>query len=540
MVAILEECFEHETPVYRAQESNQPQLPQFTAMTIPEPPLMKPATAANKVKLLVGASSVDAVVAFNRLIEAESFVSPLCFDCHDDLSLMGRVLRTFTSMTTPPRCSDIPLLDASLVCDTFGRFIRDYLECLQEQRIEADPAKALYCMCLIAFCNVYRRMAMSEGLSLQNIPYTPFDDFMAIERVAHASAAADGANNNDHSEFELVCSAAIDSYTRLPPNETDTSAQVNHLIELFFAFDSSIQLKRACISGLVTAFPLFSGVFSIFILEQAMNRCLQSGSPSVNRSTAALLLSVLQVSPALSGHLNFILNYMWKGDGSELPKGASLFATFFEESLNCAFNPKFPASSFICNHCCLQMFHALLKGDDTTSAKGAFLLKLRFLDQLTTAATTLSGNSGEVGSCRGLMAAMESCMSVLLTESAHPSSADVLKKIPERVTGLLVKLISGDAAQLRSKAIKNLYILMNSPVLDSSNGTALKQSILSRLSDPSISVRDAVLEFVSKLLLDSRGPVSDEVLSSVLSRIKVTFLCVENRRRIFTFSRIVA
>ena len=44
-----------------------------------------------------------------------------------------------------------------------------------------------------------------------------------------------------------------------------------------------------------------------------------------------------------------------------------------------------------------------------------------------------------------------------------------LSKIPERVTGLFIKLISCEVIQLRSKAIKNLFNLMNSSQLCKSN-----------------------------------------------------------------------
>ncbi len=517
MIAVLEECFEKETCVYQAiptatstTTAKINQLP----MTIPEPvDAATSVVAGSKIKLFVGSSPGDAVKAFNGLVETESFVSPLCFDCRDDLSVMGRVLRAFTE-AFPPRLNAIPLLNSSLIGDVFAQYIRDYLECLQEQRIELDSAKALYCISLIAFCNVYRQAAISEGLPLQSVPYFAFDDFVSVVRVAQQSSPGD-----DRSELDLICSAAIDSYTRLPAHEQEASAQVNHLIELFFAADSSLQLRRACAAGLSAALALFDGAFAVFILEQSMNRCLQTGTARVNKATAALLLSALQFSPALSGHLNFILNYLWKGDGTELPKGAGLFAAVFEEALNCAFNAKWSVSASVCNQCCLQMFHALLKTED--SAKGAILLKLRFLDQLTTAATVLSASGDQQPpTSRGLMAAIEGTF-VSPACPANSSSLEALKRIPERVAGLLIKLISGEAAQLRSKAIKNLYVLMSSTVLDSSSGVALKQSILNRLSDPSISVRDAVLEFVSKLLLDSKGPVSIDALSSVLSRIKV-------------------
>ncbi len=515
MIGVLEECFEKETAIYQGTKPA-PEPIQQLRMTVPEP-VDHSAAAISKIKLFVGSEAGDAVAAFNRLIETESFVSPLCFDCRDDLSLMGRVLRSFTKSSSL-NLNDLPHLNFALICDTFVQYIRDYLECLQEQRVEPDHAKAMYCMCLIAFCNVYRRAVISEQIQLQNVPYFPFDDFMLIAR------ATAGNLNEDRGEFELICSAAIDSYTRLPAHEMEASAQVNHLIELFFAVESSIQLRRSCVSGLSAAFPLFNGAFSVFILEQTMSRCLQIGTAPLNKATAALLLSVLQSSPNVSSHLNFVLNYLWNSDGSELPKGAGLFAAFLDEALTCAFNPKWPVASTVSNHCCLQMFHALLKTED--SSKGAILLKLRFLDQLTTAATALSIN--QVTANRGLMAAIESTF-VVDNSSSNSTSSEALKKIPERVAGLLIKLISGDAAQLRSKAIKNLYVLMNSTVLDSSNGLALKQSILNRLSDPSISVRDAVLEFVSKLLLDSKGPVPDDALSSVLSRIIVSNCILRDR-----------
>ena len=55
------------------------------------------------------------------------------------------------------------------------------------------------------------------------------------------------------------------------------------------------------------------------------------------------------------------------------------------------------------------------------------------------------------------------------TFSSFLRSACPLVKIPERVTGLFIKLISSEVIQLRSKAIKNLFNLMNSAQLSKSN-----------------------------------------------------------------------
>lgn len=517
MCAVLEDCFAVEAVVY-TEES----LP---AMTIPQPNIKSKGSvdspakmASNKVKLNVNSAFIasDAFGAFRKLCTDDAFVSPLCFDCRDDLGALARIIRSL--LASPPCSADLPELSSQI--PIFTQFIRDYSDCLQEQRIEkSDTAKALYCLCLIALCNIHRAGQSSAMAGV----YFPVDELMNIVKTAIEG----DLTSDDRGDVEGITALVIDSYTGLQGvfalPESEVSSLASHLLDLFFSLllQSGHRVQRACAEGLVAAFKSHGGVFATWILEQGMSRALDADSPGLLRSASALLLLLLQDNPS---HLNFILNYLWKGDGSELPRGAALFNHLFEDLLQTTNNTeKWSASPLILNQCCLQMFHALLKSD--LAAKGAVLLKLRFLDQLTSAAISKSE-----GRNRGLLAALESSSRQPERDqnSAHEALA-AFKLIPERVAGLLIKLISmSEAVQFRSRAIKNLYLLMSSGsngTLSSSNSSSLqlKQSILMRVHDSSTSVRDAVLEFISRLLLEGKTlpELASEMITSVLSRLKV-------------------
>lgn len=528
MCALLEDCFAVEAVVYTEESSN------AISMTIPQPPIKSkgfvdsPAKlASSKIKLNASSAfiSADALVAFRKLCADEAFVSPLCFDCRDDLGALTRIIRSL--LASPPRPEDLPELSAQI--PAFTQFIRDYSDCLQEKRIERnDTAKALYCLCLVALCNVHRA---GQSSALAGV-YFPVDELMTVVKTAiEGDLTAD-----DQGEVERIAALVLDSYTRLQDSfslpESEVSSLASHLLDLLFSplSQSGHQIQRACAQGLQASFNAHSGVFRTWILEQVMSRALDSNTAALLRSSSALLLLLLQGAPA---QLNFILTYLWKGDGSELPRGSALFNQLFEDLLlttisnNNNNSQKWSASPLILHQCCLQMFHALLKSD--LAAKGAVLLKLRFLDQLTSAAIIKSE-----GRSRGLLAALESSTWAKTNEvsSDHIDAAmNALKLIPERVAGLLIKLISmSEAVQFRSRAIKNLYVLMssgsNSTLNNSTNSSLqLKQSILMRVHDSSTSVRDAVLEFISRLLMDGKAlpDLSSEMINCVLSRLKVSY-----------------
>lgn len=522
MCAVLEDCFAVEAVVYTEESLN------ATSMTIPQPPIKSkgfvdsPAKlASSKIKLNASSAfiSADALGAFRKLCTDDAFVSPLCFDCRDDLGALARIIRSL--LASPPRPEDLPELSAQI--PTFTQFIRDYSDCLQEKRLErSDTAKALYCLCLIALCNVHRA---GQNSALAGV-YFSVDELMTVVKTAiEGDLTAD-----DQGEVEGITALVLDSYTRLQDSfslpESEVSSLASHLLDLLFSplLQSGHQIQRACALGLQAAFNAHGGVFRTWILEQVMSRALDSDSAALLRSSSALLLLLLQGAPA---QLNFVLTYLWKGDGSELPRGSVLFNHLFEDLLLTASNnnsQKWPASPLILHQCCLQMFHALLKSD--LAAKGAVLLKLRFLDQLTSAAISKSE-----GRPRGLLASLESAKtSEVISADQIDAAMNALKLIPERVAGLLIKLISmSEAVQFRSRAIKNLYLLMssgsNSTLNNSTNSSLqLKQSILMRVHDSSTSVRDAVLEFISRLLLDGKAlpDLSSEMINCVLSRLKVS------------------
>lgn len=492
MLKILEQCYEAKpnvssepmtipNPIISTPVKNIKTTPSINTETVSTP-------SALKVKLNVAngtsASSSNTGQLLKKLIDDESFVNPLCFDCENDLIIMARIIRSFSLCLPQSHDSDL----IASVNEIISKYLGEVLEYLDQSTESIDSVKAAYCICLIGLLNI-GRLASNDSLK----DYNSFD---LIMRFYSLSA--------DFNSSDLIMSIAIESYvallTKFKIHDTEASSYSSHLFEL--CFESTGVLTRT--SSIVALSQLFAKYheYRSYIIDQLLMKSSDSESFEVQKFSVAIILTCLQAlcsennandqssKPNLvSSILTSCLNYFWKGDGNELPKASNVFFVMMEELQNIFSDFHWPIASTALNTCTIQMFHYVLKDDASSNAKGSILLKLRFLDVLSNVSKTISSDSGpsekrSIWQSIGQNSFFTTIFSPKLTfESLNSAGIEKfnqeifssllksgpLSKIPERVTGLFIKLISSEIIQLRSKAIKNLFNLMNSSQLCKSN-----------------------------------------------------------------------
>ena len=486
MLKVLEECYEIKTCRVKEPE-----------MTIPKPitstPVKQKASksfnnnealstpSALKVKLNVAGGSSNSGLVLKKLIQEESFVNPLCFDCEEDLSQIARVISSFS--LSPPHSTDLELFES--INETLSKYIEEVIEHLDQSSESIDSVKAAYCMSLIGLLNV-GRLSTKELLK----DYNSFDLIIKFNTLCSSDS------------FDLILSVVIESYvallTRFKIHDSEISSYSTHLFDLCFQSSGPLS-KTSSIIALSQVFSKYSEYRS-YIIDQLLMKSADAEHSETQKLGATIILTCSQAlcsdssqSNALnsiSSILSSCLSYCWKGEGNELPKGSNIFFVLIDELLNVFSNYRWPIAVVALNQCTIQMFHYLLKEESSSVQKGSLLLKLRFLDVLANISKVASSDSEPVEKrSNWLLIGQNSWfVSILspkitfenLNQSVELTTFDQefyskflrscpLCKVPERVIGLLIKLISSEVVQLRSKAIKNLFNLMNSLQLCESN-----------------------------------------------------------------------
>lgn len=482
MLKVLEDCYEVQATTSHV---NQPE------MTIPNPIISTPVKqktskpvnnevvstpSALKVKLNVAGGSSNTGLILKKLIQEECFVNPLCFDCEEDLTQIARVISSFS--LSPPQASELELFE--YVNDTLSKYIEEVIEHLDQSSESIDSVKAAYCMSLIGLLNV-GRLSTKELLK----DYNSFDLIMKF----YALRSSDS--------FDMILSSVIESYvallTKFKIHDAEISSYSTHLFDLCFE-SSGPQSRTSSIIALSQVFSKYSEYRS-YIIDQLLMKSSDSENAETQKLGATIILTCLQALCSDSNALNLIssimsscLSYCWKGEGNELPKGSAIFFALIDELLNVYSNYRWPIAAVALNQCTIQMFHYLLKEE---SSKGSLFLKLKFLDVLSNISKVVSSDSEvvEKRSIWPLISQNSWFTSILSPKIAFENlnqnvecsktfdqefylnflRSGPLSKVPERVIGLLIKLISSEVVQLRSKAIKNLFNLMNSSQLCESN-----------------------------------------------------------------------
>ena len=487
MLKVLEQCYEvHPIGV----KGNQMTIPKPTIST----PIKKPAhvdtivptpTAPLKVKLNVAngsGSHANSSQILKKLINDESFVNPLCFDCVEDLTHIARVIRSF--ILTPPRLDDLEILNS--ISATLSGYIEEFIEHLDQSSETVDPIKAIYCMSLIGLLNVSR---LSSKDSLKD--YNSFDLVMRLYAFDFTGS------------FDLIFSAAIESYVALlnkfKIHDAEVSSYSSHLFTL--CFDApGILSKTSSIIALAQVFSKYSEYRS-YIIDQLLIKSTDTDIVEIQKNSIVIIMACLQAlcqsedqinnkMALISSILTSCLSYCWKGEGNELPKGSNVFFILMDELQNIYSDFNWPTASIALNQCTIQMFHYLLKDESSNNSaqKGSLMLKLRILDILANISKVIYSSSGNsekrslwqsishnymfssILSPKIAFEALNQSVSIFDQESYHSLlQSGPLSKIPERVTGLFIKLISCEVTQLRSKAIKNLFNLTSSSQLCRSN-----------------------------------------------------------------------
>lgn len=489
MIKILEDC-------YSSLEST----PQITScnssMTVPNPQIATPVKSAKnkpaapntptsaKVRLNVAGSTDNAAEILKKLIVDESFVNPLCFDCTDDLGPMIRVIRSFS--LSPPVSDDFELfLNLS---QTLSGYLEDVNNYISESSDIIDSSKASYCMCIVGLLNI-SRLANEETLK----DYTPFSAAIRFYDLSRYSESAD-----------IILSALIESYISLLQKFRVHDAEISsYSTEIFnLCFDAPGPCTKAmatlALSQLFSKYPEYRA----YVIDNSLMRASDSESVENQKLGGVILLSCLQAlshsddfntNSACSNYLNYWLNYCWKSDGNELPKASSIYFNFVEELQSVYSNHLWPSASQLLNHCAVQMFHYVLKDESSSSGapKGSLMLKMKFLDILSSISHTTCSSYSQATEKHSFLVTLHQnpwfqrllnprAAFINLDSSTQIGKYDQeayaeyllsgpLCKISERVVGLLVKLISCETTQLRSKAIKNLFALMNSSQLSKPN-----------------------------------------------------------------------
>jgi hypothetical protein len=486
MLKVLEECYE----VQATSHVNQ------TEMTISNPIISTPVKqkaykpisnnevlstpSTLKVKLNVSGGSSNSGLILKKLIQEESFVNPLCFDCEEDLSQIARVISSFSLF--PPQSADLELFES--INETLSKYIDEVIEHLDQSSESIDSVKAAYCMSLIGLVNV-ARLNTKELLK----DYNSFDLVMKLNALCSSDS------------FDLILSVVIESYvallTRFKIHDTEISSYSTHLFDLSFKSSGPLS-KTSSIIALSQVFSKYSEYHS-YIVDQLLMKCTDAENSETHKLGVIIILTCLQAlalcsdSNALnltSSIISSCLNYCWKGEGNELPKGSNIFFTLIDELLNVFSNYRWPIAAVALNQCTIQMFHHLLK-EESSVQKGSLLLKLRFLDILSNISKVISSDSEQVEKrSTWLLISQNNWFSSILSpkisfenlnqnfESRSTYNQEFysnflrsgpLSKVSDRVIGLLIKFISSEVVQLRSKAIKNLFNLMNSTQLCESN-----------------------------------------------------------------------
>jgi hypothetical protein len=488
MVKILEQCYESK-PVFISESPS--------SMTIPNPKTSTPIKQLQlkkaviqdtpnslKVRLTVANSSSNSVQSLNKLIQDESFVNPLCFDCQDDLKCMIKIIRHYSE--SPPRNEECEIF-ASLA-SVLSKYMEEVCERLEENDHQIDSMKAMYSMLLIGFLNI-ERYSSNEALK----SYNSFDLVMRLFALC------------DTSEGDMILSAVLDSYIgllrRFKVHDSEVSSYISHLLRLSFEHKGSLS-KIGAFIALSQMFSRYKDYRS-YIMDQLLVRSSDTENSGSSKTGITLIISCLQALlcsdeldkiSSLSSFLSSCLNFFWKGDsGTELPKNSFVFFVFIEELQLIYSDWHWPVAVTVLNQCTIQMFHYLLR-DDASNVKGSLMLKLRFLDILANISKIVSLSASKPSSNEKApswkLVSQNSWHSFIFSpkiafECLNPSliqnqtlddeyyvtfcQSSTLIKIPERVTGLFIKLISSDTTQLRSKAIKNLFTLMGSAQLSKAN-----------------------------------------------------------------------
>lgn len=493
MLKILQQCYETNSCVQNQD------LCRDSNMTVSKPnlaPIPITAVAHNKknenrtvtslkIKLnYPGDTPSESGELLLKLINEDSFVNPLCFDCGDDLSLIVQVIRSFIVAT--PQKQYLEALDN--ISPTLYSHIHHVFENLEQSSESLEPLKALYCISLLTLLNINRASILKETLK----------DFNSFDQVLKLIPCC----NVD--DYDLMLGLVIDSYicvlNRFKIQDSDISLYLSYLLDLCFDLSSGPLSKTSAIIGLSQVFSKYPD-FSKFIIDQALMRAIDSEESEGQKMGVTIVLTCLQALSVqdgensllkISSNLSACLNYLWKGDGNgnEAIKGSSMFFTLIEEAQGIYLNTHWPIAAVVMNHCTVQMFHVLLKDDSLSNGKGKLTLKLRFLDALSSTAGLISSSQPLKKNLHSVWQMLEvspifeivlypiKCLQNTHSEFKDNNFTDesylnsinsLLGKIPERVTGLLIKLISSEIVQIRSKAIKNLFALMNSSQMSESN-----------------------------------------------------------------------
>lgn len=478
MLKVVEQCYEVK-PIN--VKENQ--------MTIPKPITSTPiknilpksdvATSAStptalRVKLNVAngsGSNVNPLQILKKLVADESFVNPLCFDCIEDLAQIARVIKSF--VLSPPQPNDSEIFES--ISPTLTKYIEEFIEHLDQSSEAVDSIKAIYCMSLIGLLNVSR---LSSKDTLKD--YNSFDLVMRLYSL-------DVTNSSD-----LILNVVIESYVALlnkfKVNDSEVSAYSSHLFNLCFEAPGILS-KTSSMIALAQVFSKYPE-YRNYIIDQLLIKATDSENVEIQKNSSVAIMTCLQAlcqseAAVVSSILTSCLSYCWKGEGNDLPKGSSVFFIMMEELQNIYSDFHWPIAATALNQCTIQMFHFLLKDESTNKA---LMLKLRLLDVLANISKVVSASTGPTEK-RSLWSSISqnTLFPIILApkpayEALNQSTATFdqetyssllqsgpLSKIPERVTGLFIKLISCEVIQLRSKAIKNLFNLMNSTQLCKAN-----------------------------------------------------------------------
>lgn len=489
MFKVLEQCYEVQ-PIN--VKDNQMTIPKAITTPIKYVPIKPVNTTistptALKIKLNVAngsGSHVNSSETLKKLVNDESFVNPLCFDCVQDLTQIAKVIRSF--VLSPPQPRDSEIFDS--ISPTLTRYIEEFIENLDQSSESIDPIKAVYCMSLIGLLNISR---LSSNDSLKD--YNSFDLVMRLYAFDISGAS------------DLTLSVVIESYvallTKFKVHDSEVSSYSSHLFNLCFEA-SGILSKQSSIIAIAQVFSKYPEYRS-YIIDQLLIKSIDSEMVEIQKNSSIIIMTCLQAlsqsddqnkASLISSVLTSCLSYCWKGEGgNELPRGSNVFFILIDELQKNYSDSNWPIASFALNQCTIQMFHYLLKDEssnNSSSSKGSLILKMRLLDILANISKLISSSSSSGNSeKRSLWQSISQNIlfsAILSPKNAFESlnqSASVydhelynsflqsgpLSKIPERVTGLFIKLISCEVTQLRSKAIKNLFNLVSSSQLCKSN-----------------------------------------------------------------------
>ena len=437
-----------------------------------------------KIKLNVAGIANNTGQILKKLVQEESFVNPLCFDCEGDLIQISRVIKSFS--ISPPKSVDLELIES--IHPLLFKYIEEFFESMDQSHESIDSIKATYCLSLIGLLNV-SRLSSKEVLK----DYNSFDQVMRLFSLCSSDSS------------DLIMSAVIESFIALLKKfkiqDVQISSYCSHLLNL--CFDITGTQSKIRISSIIALAQVFSkySEYRTYLIDQLLMRSSDSENADIQKMAISMIISCLQglclaeepvnKTNLVTSLLTYCLNYFWKGEGkgTEIPKSSPAFFIMMEELQVIYSDWHWPIASYALNQCTIQMFHYLLKDDAVSGSianlKNSLLLKLRFLDILANVAKTLYINS-EYSDKRSIWNSMTQnswfdlvlspktsieSLTLSLSPVIEPITSEYffallrscpLEKIPERVIGLFVKLISSEIIQMRSKAIKNLFYLMNS------------------------------------------------------------------------------